>query len=325
MRIFCTLTERAGTLLALALVSFGAAGQETPIGPEWWPSKWGAEDERGAANLLGPSLVLKAARLIEDGDVYSLGRPYDGNMPILPGRHFSLTLVGSPTAGPAGENGAIWNDDLVTGEIGQVGTQFDGLGHFGVRVGDRDVYYNGFDRDDIARPYGLARLGIENVGPIFTRGVLIDVAGFKGTPRLEAGYEITVEDVVGALSRQNVDVEAGDAVLIRTGHGTLWGGDNETYSASSPGIGLGVAEWLIARDVVLVGADNSAVDVMPGPDPNRAAEAHQYLLTKSGIYLHENLDLEALASNNVYEFAYVFTPLPFVGATGSAGNPIAVR
>jgi kynurenine formamidase len=316
----------AAALVAwMLLQSVNALAQETPIGPAWWPSAWGEGDERGAANRLGPDDVLRATALIDRGEIYALGRPYDSDMPILAGRHFSLTLVGSPTSGPLGENGAVWNDDLVSAEISQVGTQFDGLGHFGVRVGENDVYYNGFDRNDITRPYGLARLGIENVGPIFTRGVLIDIAGLKGVVSLEPGYEISVADLETAVDREGVRVEEGDAVLIHTGHGALWGIDNDAYAASAPGIGLGAAAWLADRGVVLVGADNGAVDVQPGPDPDRIAEVHQFLLARNGIYLFENLRLDELADDRVYEFAFVFSPLPLVGSTGSPGNPIAVR
>src|SRR5262249_61461607 len=127
---------------------------------------------------------------------------------------------------------------MFSGEIGQVGTQLDGLGHIGVRMGGDDYFYNGFRRSDFGKPYGLEKLGIENVGVFFTRGVLIDVAGFRGVGRLTPGEVITVADLEGALKKEGVAVGEGDAVLLRTGHGLLWMKDNEAYGKGGPGLGM---------------------------------------------------------------------------------------
>lgn len=311
--------------LGILTVAAPAWAQDTPAGPAWWPSKWGADDERGAMNELDASTVLAAARLIQRGEIYELGRVYEPDMPVLGGRHYSLTLVGSPSSGPLGDNQAVWLDEMFSGQIGQIGTQFDGLGHFGARVGDQDLFYNGLSLADIATPYGLDRLGVEKVGPMFTRGVLVDVAAYRGVARLEPGYEITPADIEATLQRQNVTIDAGDAVLFHTGHGALWIEDNAQYLAGAPGIGLDAAVWLSERNVVLAGADNTAVEAMPGSDAGRVAEVHQWLLMRHGIYLFENLKLDELASDGVYEFAFIFAPVPLKGATGSPGNPIAVR
>src|SRR5262245_86430 len=121
-----------------------AKQDETPIGPKWWPSEWGPDDQRGATNRLTPAKVLEAKALIRTGKVYQLGRVYEQGMPLPGQRHFSLTIPGRPTGVTEGKNKLVHNDELVSGEIGQVGTQFDGLGHVGVRVGNDDVFYNGF-------------------------------------------------------------------------------------------------------------------------------------------------------------------------------------
>ena len=158
----------------------------------WWPSEWGKDDERGAVNRITPQKVLQAVALIREGRIYQLGRVYEAAMPIFPGRHYSLTIPGSPTAGPNGNNKLVGHDEMVSGNIGQVGTQFDGLGHIGTRVDGEDVFYNGFKLSDFGSAYGLQRLGVENVGAIFTRGVLIDVAAYKGMNRLPVGTVITL-------------------------------------------------------------------------------------------------------------------------------------
>jgi kynurenine formamidase len=303
----------------------GKGGPETPIGPAWWPSEWGAGDERGAANRLTPVRVVAASRLIQKGKVYSLGRVYEHGMPLPGKRHFSLTIPGRPTGGPDGQNKGVYNEEMVSGELGQVGTQLDGLGHVGVRMRGDDYFYNGFRLSEFGKAHGLEKLGIEKVGVFFTRGVLIDVAGFRNVPRMLAGQLITVKDLEGALKAQRTSVGEGDVVLLRTGHGKLWMKDNDAYGRGEPGIGMAAGRWLAERKVVLVGADTWATEVVPPEDKDRPFEVHQLLLTRHGIYNLENLDLEGLAADKVYEFAFVFAPLRLKGATGSPGNPIAVR
>lgn len=311
---------------AIALrVTGGASPDETPIGPKWWPSEWGADDQRGAANRLSPERTRDAARLIRTGQVYSLGRPYEYGMPLPGKRHFSLTIPGSPTGGPLGKNGVVHHDDLFSGEIGQIGTQLDGLGHVGVHMDGDDYFYNGFRRSQFGTAYGLEKLGVENAGPFFTRGVLLDIAGYRNVERLKAGDVVTDADLEGAARRAGVTVGEGDVVLVRTGHGQLWMKDNAQFSAGEPGLGMAAARWLSDRKIVLVGTDTWASEVVPHENPDRPFEVHQWLLVRHGIYNLENLDLEALARDRVYAFAFIFAPLRLKGATGSPGNPIAVR
>jgi kynurenine formamidase len=320
--------KRLAAVSGLVLVVCGLtafAFDDTPIGPKWWPSRYGPDDQRGAANLQTPEKVLQAVGLIKSGRVYQLGHLYENGMPVPGNRHFSLTIPGSPTNPPAGKNRIISHDELVSGEIGQVGTQFDGLGHVGARLGDDDYFYNGFKRSEFGTAYGLTKLGVENVGVFFTRGILLDVAGLKGAGRLPIGYVITVEDVTNCLKADGLSINAGDVVLLRTGHSQLWMKDNAQYGKGEPGIGMEAARFLAGKQVSLIGADTWAIEVVPPQDPERPFEVHQFDLTRNGIYHLENLDLEQLAADKVHEFAFVFSPLRLKGATGSPGNPIAVR
>jgi kynurenine formamidase len=306
--------------------AFGQTGSDTPIGPKWWPSPWGADDQRGAANRFTPEKLLEARDVIREGKVYQLGRVYEHGMPVPGKRHYSLTIPGLPTGKPApeAENQLVHNDELVSGEIGQLGTQFDGLGHIGVRMGNDDLFYNGFKLSEFGDTYGLKKLGVENVGPIFTRGVLLDVARLKGD-RLPAGHVITAAELRQAAEAARVTLRPGDAVLIHTGHGFLWMNDNDRYGEGEPGINLDAARWLAEQKISLVGADTWAVEVVPHEDPKRPFEVHQFLLLRHGIYLLENLDLAQLSEDRVTEFAFIFAPLRLKGATGSPGNPIAVK
>ena len=155
--------------------------------------------------------------------------------------------------------------------------------------------------------------------------MLIDVAKFKGVDQLPPRYEITPADLKGALQREGVQIRSGDMVLIHTGWSSLWMKDNAKYGESEPGIGLAAGQMLVDAEVVVVGADTWGVEVMPNPDSSLSAPVHQLFLARNGIYLHENLITADLARDNVYEFVYMFAPLRLKGATGSPGNPIAIR
>ncbi len=313
------MTRRYGLVTAgsLAIVTVAAiAGAQTD---RWYPSRWGAADQRGAANRITPAKVLEAKNAITKGTLYQLGHVYEAGMPMYGTRHFSIRI---PQAfSMPGKNQAVYHDEIISGELGQIGTQFDGLGHLGIG----DLFYNGNRRSEFAQAEGLTKLGVENVGAIVTRGVLIDVAKFKGVAQLQANYEITVADLKGALQKEGVQIRSGDVVLIHTGWSSLWMKDNTKYGATEPGIGLAAAQFLVDAEVVVVGADTWGVEVMPNPDASLSAPVHQLLLARNGVYLHENLITADLARDNAYEFMYSFAPLRFKGATGSPGNPIAIR
>jgi kynurenine formamidase len=306
------------SLVALVVV-IAAATAARGQSDRWYPSRWGAADQRGAANRITPAKVLEAKNAIQKGTIYQLGHVYEAGMPMFGTRHYSIRI---PQAfSMPGKNQAVYHDEVISGELGQIGTQFDGLGHLGMG----DLFYNGNRRSEFAQAEGLTKLGIENVGAIVTRGVLIDVARFKGVEQLPGTYEITVTDLKGALQKQNVQIRPGDVVLIHTGWSSLWMKDNAKYGASEPGIGIAAAQFLVDAEVVVVGADTWGVEVMPNPDASLSAPVHQLLLARNGIYLHENLVTADLARDNAYEFMYSFAPLRLKGATGSPGNPIAIR
>ena len=305
--------------VAAFLVGAFASTITSGQGDKWFPSRWGAADQRGAANRITPAKVLEAKNAIQKGQIYQLGHVYEAGMPMYGTRHYSIRIP-YPFPMP-GKNQAVYHDEVISGELGQIGTQFDGLGHLGIG----DLFYNGNRRSEFAQAEGLTKLGVENVGAIVTRGVLIDVAKFKGVQQLPPTYEITVADLKGALQKQNVQIRSGDVVLIHTGWSSLWMKDNTKFGATEPGIGLAAAQFLVDAEVVVVGADTWGVEVMPNPDASLSAPVHQLFLARNGIYLHENLITAELARDNAYEFMYSFAPLRLKGATGSPGNPIAIR
>jgi len=311
----------AGSIAGLALISAVANAQSwSPPAPEArCPSKWGAADERGAANLVTAESVLAASKLIRNGEVVELGRVLAMDMPLFGTRRFDIHT--KRTGGPAGSNKRYTNEELVISEIGQVGTQFDMFSHQSID----NRHYNCFATDEIAGRNGFTKLGVEKIGAIYARGVLIDVAAAKGVDMLEAGYEITVDDLQAALNKQGISLRRGDAVLIHTGWGKLWGVDNARYNSGCPGIGVPAAEWLAKQDPILFGADNFPVEVAPNPDKNLSLPIHQLALSVYGIFLLENMKLDELAAKKAYEFAFVVQPLKIKGGTGSTVAPIAIR
>lgn len=316
---------RAIIILVVAL-AFGMSGASAyaqswrpPADDQRCPSKWGAGDQRGSANHMKPETVLRAARLIRTGEVIELGQVLSASIPILPGRRFDLITKRTVMNPETNRRGS--NEELVISEIGQVGTQFDGFSH--QTIGES--LYNCYQMAEIATRTGFTKLGIENVGALMTRGVLIDVAGLKGVETLPDGYEITVQDMQQALQRQNLTLQPGDAVIVHTGWGKLWGKENMRYSSRSAGIGAAAAEWLARQDPMLVGADNPGINVAPNPDPQVSNPVHQIMLVINGIHLLENLKLDELVARRAYEFALVVQPLKIQGGTGSTVAPIAVR
>lgn len=307
------------SLLSLGKLSASAQGWRPPTDAERCPSKWGASDERGAANLMTPELIVRAARLIKTGEVIELGYPLYAGMPFYGDRVYSQQL--KRTNWPGGSNNRGSNEEMVTTELGQVGTQIDGFGHQSIG----NSLYNCVQMDQAATRTGFSKLGIEKAGSLFTRGVLIDVAAVRGVEMLGDRYEITAQDLQEALARQKLSLETGDAVIVHTGFGRLWEKDNVRYYKTQPGLGIGAAEWLARQNPMIVGTDTCCVEVNPNPEPSLNSPVHQILLVARGIYLVENLKLDELVRKGVHEFAFVVQPLKLRGATGSTVAPAAMR
>jgi kynurenine formamidase len=313
---------RATIFVTLAIASSGilyAQSWQPPAERERCPSRWGAGDERGSANHMGAAAVLRAARLIHTGEVFELAHQLSASMPFFGTRRFDLHTKRTFVNPPSNRRGS--NEEIVISEIGHVGTQFDGFAH--QTIGPS--LYNCIAVDDVATRTGFSKLGVENVGMLMTRGVLIDVAALKRVDVLPDDYEISAADLQHALARQKLQLQPGDAVLVRTGWSVLWGKDNPRYVKSNPGIGIGAAAWLAAQNPMLVGSDNWSVEVAPNPDSSLSLPVHQVMLVGHGIHLLENLKLDRLAAADAPEFAFVVQPLKIAGGTGSTVAPAAIR
>jgi kynurenine formamidase len=343
------------TAASLLLAGNVFAGNNA-VDENWWPSEFGADDQAGVTNYITPQKRIEAAKLVKKGKMALLGHPYSNHMPLVPGRTFALSIPGSPTHGPLnwpGDHFAMtFMDELVTGEIGQVGTQWDGLAHPMLRVQgvegwkDGDYFYNKNRLQDVQTARGMKKVGTENAGGFFTRGILIDMAALKGVKTMEKGYAITLADFKEALQKQGIkDASQGDVVLFRTGWNALWktnhlgrpagekaksdeqlAKDNAEFGSGEPGVAPEVCEYLASKKISMIGSDTWGLepyDFAKSGAPASFAYCHMNLIARRGIYNFENLDLDELSADKAYEFLFSWAPLKLVGATGSPGNPVA--
>jgi kynurenine formamidase len=311
-------TALAAVLLAVPLYA-AAQTWKVPAESQRCPSKWGAADERGSMNHQKPAAVMNAAKLIKSGEIIELAHVLGPQMPFSGTRRFDVHTKRTFMNQFSNQRGS--NEELVVTELGQVGTQFDGFAH----QTHLDSWYNCFKVSENATRSGFTKLGVEKVGMIMTRGVLIDVAGLKGVDTLPDTYEITPQDLQQALQRQGTKLQPGDAILINTGWGRLYGKENARYMKTCPGVGVAAAEWLVRQDPLLVGADNWPVEVAPNPDPQLSLPGHQIFLVVNGVHILENLKLDELVAKKAYEFAFAMQPLKIQGGTGSTVSPVAIR
>jgi kynurenine formamidase len=200
------------------------------------------------------------------------------------------------------------------------GTHLDGLNHISIS----DKLYNGRISDEIIGTFGTSHLGMEKTPPIFTRGILIDVASLRDVPRLEKDHLITKDEIQKCLEKTNLEITKGDTVLIRTGWSQLWMKDNKEYSEECPGIGMAAGQWLSEKGAAVIGSDNWLVERSAPEVPGESFSVHQYLITKHGVRLLENMQLEELGRDQVSEFLFVCLPLQIKGGTGSTVRPIAI-
>jgi kynurenine formamidase len=345
----------AAPLLAAGLAAAPAFAGNNPADENWWPSEFGPDDQIGGANYITPQKRLEAVKLVKRGKTATLGMPYSNHMPLVPGRTFTLSSPSGTTATigplpwPTEKFDQAFFDEMVTAEIGQVGTQWDGLAHGAIKVEgvqgwkDGHYFYNKVRAEDVGTPRGFKKNGTHMQPGFFTRGVLIDIAGLKGVKRLEKGYAITLADYRAALQRQGIkEVGQGDVVLIRTGWNSLWktnhlgrpAGDQAkpddqlradlaTAGDGEAGAHPELCDYLGERKIAMLGSDNWAIEAFPPVKEDHTVYCHMNLLVRRGISLFENLDLDQLAEDKAYEFLFTWAPLKLVGATGSPGNPLA--
>jgi kynurenine formamidase len=362
----------AKTVLTVCLLGLAALAvaqtlkgpvSDKPLDEKWAPSKWGSGDRAGSANHTKNSAnIARALGTIKQNKAITIGKYYHREAPAFGARGWQMSIPGTPTGGPFGKNALIYHDELVTTEIGQIQTQFDGPGHIGVNTSKGPMMYNGviawdaYEHGGGGRVVGMGPLGVEHPGELgfVCRLVVLDAVAYKKSKGVvPASAEmlpipnkpgdpgiVTADDVRGILQMQRLrDIAPGDCVALHTGQGNSWSNDRyksmnaderkaarDLFNQGEPGFGISACEYLAARDIALTMCDTSACDAQPSGEqgPDYAVPCHTEMQTRRGIWNLENVDTKSLVDNKVFEGAFIWAPLRIIGATGSPGNPMVL-
>jgi kynurenine formamidase len=294
-------------------------------------SPWGEDDEIGRLNWITPETNKAILEHLGGGHVFDLNVEYFIGMP-------SWVAAGDPPYG-------IWMTHTPQGSINDnlsgvgasahekysycgdsihmythCGTHVDTLNH----LGHHGMYWNGWTADKDLGSRIWNKGGLDKYPPIIARSVLLDVAGMHGVDQLEAGYAITPQDLQDTVAKQGVDLRKKDVVLVRTGRMQAWP-DFDGYLQKPPGINLPSAKWLCEEaGAMCIAGDSIGLEVMPWDEPDAFLPVHSYMFTTAGAQIIEVVNMEEIAAEKQYEFAFLGFPLKLRGATGAPMPSYAV-
>ena len=320
---------RKGALIAIAIAIL-SAGSAVAQQPEVGQSPWGKNDELGRLNMMTAASKATILARIASGDVYDLSADYFMGMPGWfpagdPRYTFWMTHTprGNVVSDPMGVGKEMNEHVSYTGSAismyAHTGTHIDALNHFGLN----GKIYNGFSADEHLGDHGWTKTGAETIPPIVARGVLLDVAAYKGVDMLDAGYRIGKNDIVGTLKKQGIALAEGDVVLIRTGRMQAYE-DADKYLENPPGLGMVGARHLVESGAMVIGGDNLSLEAFPSEVEGNYIPVHTYLLAQHGIPIMELVQLEGLSDARIYEFAFIGGSLRLRGADAAPMRPIAI-
>ncbi len=297
--------------------------------------RWGENDQIGTLNNITPAEITTAAGLIRKGKVFSLGlslkEPIQSG--LFGGRWNPIhTMLATGTDAVLGNQDhpapyLRYADDAINMPC-QASTQWDALCH--IFLGDK--MYNGYDAT-LVDSRGAQKLGIEHVrDKMVGRGVLLDVARFKGLDSLPDGYGITNADLDACAAAQGVEIRKGDFVLVRTGHQErcLARQDWTGYAGGdAPGLSFETSYWIRGKDIAAICTDTWGCEVRPNETDEANQPWHWVVIPAIGISMGEIFYLKELAedcaNDKIYEFFFTAPPLHLPGGAGSPINPQAVK
>eukprot|EP01084_Bolivina_argentea_P150344 262559_1 len=303
----------------------------------------------GRAIFQTPEKVQEAISLIKQGKRYDLGRAYSLDMPLPSSRSFATQLFCDIYMD---RNRVSCKQGVSSNALGNIGTQFDNLGHAGLIDVNKSneenypsnehlIFFNNFRGTDLLNnhsgigDYGMQYFGSDKLPMFFTKAILIDIAGYKNMDILEPYYAITNNDMINAMRNQNLklsDIGQGDVVFIYTGWSEYYETDPELFydGVATPGLlGEVITDLLFDTNVMIIGSDK-AIDIMWNSVTNDTTDtraAHEIFITCGGGFLHELLDLkewvyDARNGNSPWIGSYMYQPLPFKGSVASPGKPV---
>ena len=288
--------------------------------------------EQGPIADVGAADVLAALQLAQSGRVYDLEVERFRGMPLHPAHpQIEIVTFRSPS-GIQNQGDQAWLNegnsdnmafisDLVVGTV-HSGTHIDALAH--VTVGEDNHWYGGHKASEKLGDWGPLVCDATALPPIITRGVLLDVAGWRGVDVLDKGEGISADDLKAVAEAQGVEIRPKDTVLVRTGYVGLYPDAERMAEHAGPGIDSSAARWLVEQGVVCAVGDTETLEQIPCADPNNPHAVHTILLVEAGVYIVEMANMEQLAADKAYEFAFIALPLQIRGATGSMIRPVAI-
>lgn len=284
--------------------------------------RWGADDQRGTLNHIGPDEIARAAALVREGRTVSLSRAFPtqpGAENPRPAQHFMM-VTGEDRQAPHLPGMEASFDYIGIAFHGLVCTHLDALCHI-FREG---VMYNGRPASEVRSRGAMSNTVMESRDGIVSRGVLLDMPRALGVDFIDPDHLVTPEELELAERKLGVTVMKGDILAIRIGRDVRPGGGDGRIAGLHPA----VAGWLQEREVAVLGGDGPN-DAMP---PNRLSAwpnpIHELCLVGMGMQLLDNLELERVAKVcaelDRWVFQVVVSPLLIEGGTGSPINPIAI-
>jgi len=305
--------------------------------------RWGEQDKRGMLNYITPDMIVKAAGLVKQGKVYPLGEELHADVPrvITPAR-VGIQVIQERdgydrVAAKSGDFDAKRYQGAASFTFmhNHTGSHLDTFAH----IYRENALYNNMPAP---KPDGTVHGDAASVLYMAGRGVLLDVARYKGTDPLPVDYWISLQDLQNTAKAQNVEIRKGDILLVRTGWRKTWDepdaagrldAAHSKWHQAQPGVGPDCLKFLNDMEIVAIGSDNAAVEWGFPVNPKYTRKAFGFLalplhtdfIWNRGAYIIEILNLDELAKDRAYEFLFVLGPLLFRGGIGVPVNPIAIR
>ena len=288
-------------------------------------SSFGPEDQRGNLNYIDSKKVLNALKIPEKGKLYRMSHTVYNGMADRQthGPYFFDIMLRPYDNGFTEKYANRYGPSLGRLEMcDHTATHIDALSHMAYD----GKFFNNIPVKSVISNTGYSKMGIENVGPIVTRGIMVDIAGYRGADILNGGTTIEVTDVKDFLKDNDIIPEKGDAMFFHTGASALFSKPDkyDKFYDSAPGIGFHLAEYLRENNISVTGSDTPSSEVVPPEAKNTRLPVHQFLIARAGIHIIDNLSLHRMAKDKVYEFMFVCSPIPFLGATASPVSPVAI-
>jgi kynurenine formamidase len=275
----------------------------------------------GAMTHLTADVMLRALSSVQQGKIYQLAFNLEAAMPHLAdsqeiggGDRLNIKLKAHDF--PQYKT-RIFSETISF--PAHSGTHIDAFSHFS----KNSAMYGGLKPEHVYAEDGMKQLGLECVAPILTRGVLIDIAHYQGREVLPGGTTIEPEQIQAALKQVDVNLEAGDVPLIRTGWARYWE-DPKTYMSQAPGLSRRAAHWIADQKCVAIGIDQWIGDTVPAQSIEDRRSCNEVCLVERGLHLIKSLNLEQIAKDKVYEFLFIAMHPPVKGATGFPIQALAI-